>query len=94
MIFAAVSAGLVLGFAAAWVNYRITCACMAKGSNTALMSVNFLHLLVDAAVMGGGVLAREALPFRYDVTLVVLAVALSIATIIFSFRTVRSGKQP
>ncbi len=88
-IFLALLAGLVWGALAALLGGVITRRALAKNTNGALLAGNFLRTLVDLTALGLVFLARRILPFDYTWMLVATAVALSIGTILISFRIAR-----
>ena len=88
-IFLAILAGLVWGAAAALLGGVITRRSLAKNTNGALLAGNFLRTLVDLAALGLVFLLRKLLPFDYTWMLVATAVALSLSTILISFRIAR-----
>ena len=82
----AVLAGLVWGALAAVVNYFITKKSLEKNSNTAVMGSGILRTAIDVAALSAIFLARSILPFDFTYMLIAAAVAMSIGTIVFTFR--------
>ena len=84
--FIAVMVGLVWGGLAALLGGMITRRAFRKNSTAAVMVGNLLRTLVDLTALGLVFLLRKLLPFDYTWTLVAAAVALSIGTIVISYR--------
>lgn len=82
----AVLAGLAWGAAAAAVNGLITKKGLSKDSNNMVMVSGVLRTAVDIAALASIFLLRVYLPFDYTYSLIAAAVAMSIGTIIFTFR--------
>ena len=78
--------GLVWGALCALAGGLITRRSLAKNSSNALLIGNFLRTLTDLAALALVFLCRELLPFDYTWMLIATAVALSVGTIIISFR--------
>ncbi len=85
----AIVCGLVWGLLAALLGGLILRRAIAKNTNGAVMTANFLRTLVDLAALGLVFLARSILPFDYTWMLIATAVALSIGMIVISFRIAR-----
>lgn len=83
---AAALAGLAWGALAAFVNSRITLKCLAKNTPKAITLMNLAHMAVDAAALASVYFARKLLPFSFEATLIAAAAALSIVTIIFTYK--------
>lgn len=79
-------AGLVWGVLAALLGGAVIRRALAKNTNGALLAGNFLRTLIDIAALGLVFLARKLLPFDYTWMLIAAAVALSIGTIVISYR--------
>ena len=77
--------GLLWGAAGAWLNGLITKRAVEKGTQKAMMTMNFGHMAVDIAALGIIFLLRKALPFSFEAALIATAVALSIGTILFTY---------
>ena len=82
----AVLAGFVWGAAAAAVNGLITKKSLSKDSNNMVMASGVLRTAVDLAALASIFLLRAYLPFDSTYSLIAAAVAMSIGTIIFTFR--------
>ena len=82
----AVLAGLVWGALAAVVNYFIMKKSIEKNTNNAVISSSMLRTAIDVAALGAVFLARNVLPFDFTYALIACAVAMSIGTIVFTFR--------
>ena len=78
--------GLVWGAAAAFLNFAISRKSVTKDSTAALTGASVLRLIVDFAALGLVFLLRNVLPFRFDVTLVATAIAMSLTTIFCAYR--------
>ena len=85
-IFLAVLVGLVWGALAALLGGLVTRRAFAKNSTSAVMVGNLLRTLIDLTALGAIFLLRNLLPFDYTWTLIAAAVALSIGTIVISYR--------
>lgn len=85
-IAAAILLGLLWGSLCALLGGSITRTALKKNTETALMTGNFLRTLVDLTALGLVFLLRALLPFDYSYMLIAAAVALSLGTIIISFR--------
>lgn len=92
-IFIPILAGLVWGALAALLGGLVTRACLKKNSNGALLGGNFLRLAIDLAALGSVFLLRNALPFDYSISMIAAAVALSLGTIVISFRLAAGQKK-
>lgn len=84
--FLAVLAGLVWGALAALLGGLVTRRSLAKNSTSAIMTGNLLRTLIDLTALGLVLLLRKLLPFDYNWTLIAAAIALSIGTIVISYR--------
>ena len=82
----AVLAGLVWGALAALLGGVITRRSLAKNSTSAVLIGNLLRTLTDLAALGLVFLGRKLLPFDYTWMLIATAVALSVGTIVISYR--------
>ncbi len=78
--------GLVWGALAALLGGVITRHTLAKNSTGAVMAGNLLRTLTDLAALGLVFLLRDLLPFDYTWMLIATAVALSVGTIVISYR--------
>lgn len=78
--------GLLWGTLAAFVNSRITLKCIAKNTASAITVMNLAHMAVDVAALAVVFLLRGLLPFSFEATLIATAAALSIVTIIFTYK--------
>lgn len=85
----AVLAGLVWGALAAVVNYLIMKKSLEKNTNNAVLGSSVLRTAVDIAALGSIFLARNILPFDFTYMLIASAVAMSIGTIVFTFKLAR-----
>lgn len=79
-------AGLVWGFLAALLNAFVTKKCIAKQSTNAIMASNLVHMLVDVAALAAVFLVRNLPWLNFAVAIVATAAALSITTIVFTFK--------
>lgn len=79
-------AGLVWGFLAALLNAFVTKKCIAKQSTNAIMVSNLVHMLVDVAALAAVFLVRNLSWLNFAVAIVATAAALSITTIVFTFK--------
>lgn len=77
--------GLLWGALAAFVNSRITKSAIKKGTNNAIMSMNFAHMFIDLVALAVVFFLRRLLPFSFEATLIATAAAMSIITIIFNY---------
>ncbi len=84
-----VLAGLVWGALAALLNGAISKSCMKKNTATAMMAANTARMAVDIAALAAVFLLRRRLPFRYEAALIGTAIALSVVTIVVTFRLTR-----
>ena len=82
----AILLGLVWGALTALLGGVVTRRSLAKNSTSALMAGNLLRTLIDLASLGLVFLLRKLLPFDYTWMLIATAVALSIGTIVISYR--------
>ena len=78
--------GLVWGALAAFVNSRITIKCLAKNTAKAITVMNLAHMAVDVVALAIVFLVRGLLPCSFEATLIATAAALSIVTIIFTYK--------
>ncbi len=78
--------GLAWGALAAFVNSRITLKCLEKNTAKAITLMNLAHMAVDVAALAAVYFARKLLPFSFEATLIATAAALSIVTIIFTYK--------
>ncbi len=78
--------GLVWGALAALLGGVITRRSLQKASTGAVMAGNLLRTLTDLAALGLVFLLRKLLPFDYTWMLIATAIALSIGTIVISYR--------
>lgn len=78
--------GLLWGALAAFANSRITLKCIAKNTASAITVMNLAHMAVDVAALAVVFLLRGLLPFSFEATLIATAAALSIVTIIFTYK--------
>ena len=79
-------AGAVWGFLAALLNAFVTKKCLAKKNTSALLASNMIHMLVDVAALAAVFLVRNLPWLNFAVTIVATAAALSITTIVFTFK--------
>ena len=79
-------AGLVWGFLAALLNAFVTKKCIANQSTNAIMASNLVHMLVDVAALAAVFLVRNLSWLNFAVAIVATAAALSINTIVFTFK--------
>lgn len=86
----AVLAGLVWGALAAVVNYLIMKKSLEKNTNNAVLGSSMLRTAIDVAALGAIFLARSILPFDFTYMLIASAVAMSIGTILFTFKLAKS----
>lgn len=86
LITLAILLGLVWGALAALLGGVVTRRALAKDSNAALMAGNLLRTVIDLSALGLVFLLRNLLPFDYTWMLIATAVALSVGTIVISFR--------
>lgn len=77
--------GLLWGALAAFVNSRITKSAIKKGTNSAIMTMNFAHMFIDLVALAVVFFLRRLLPFSFEATLIATAAAMSIITIIFNY---------
>ncbi len=82
----AILLGLIWGALAALLGGVVTRRSLAKNSTSALMAGNLLRTLIDLTALGIVFLLRKLLPFDYTWMLIAAAVALSIGTIVISYR--------
>lgn len=85
----AVLAGLVWGTAAATLNCFITKKSLTAASNNMVMVSSVLRTAIDIAALASIFLLRSFLPFDYTYSIIAAAVAMSIGTLIFTFRLVK-----
>ena len=85
--------GLAWGALAAFVNSRITIKCLAKNTAKAITLMNIAHMAVDVAALAVVYFVRGLLPFSFEATLFAAAAALSIVTIIFTFKISNDEKK-
>lgn len=81
-----VLAGLVWGFLAALLNAFVTKKCIAKKNTNALLASNMIHMLVDVAALAAVFLVRNVPWLNFAAAIVATAAALSITTIVFTFK--------
>ena len=79
-------AGLVWGFLAALLNAFVTKKGIAKQRTNAIMASNLVHMLVDVAALAAVFLVRNLSWLNFAVAIVATAAALSITTIVFTFK--------
>lgn len=91
--FIAAVCGLAIGAAGAYINYRITLAAIGKGTAKAITLSNFIHTLINIAILAFIFLLRDILPFDFMVCIVGAAVGLSLFTIIYSFKAASKAKE-
>ena len=84
--FIAVLAGLVWGALAALLGGLVTRRSLAKNSTSAVMVGNLLRTLIDFTALGVILLLRNTLPFDFNWAMIAAAVALSVGTIVISYR--------
>lgn len=60
--------------------------CIAKQSTNAIMASNLVHMLVDVAALAAVFLVRNLSWLNFAVAIVATAAALSITTIVFTFK--------
>ena len=78
--------GAVWGFLAALLNAFVTKKCLAKKNTSALLASNMIHMLVDVAALAAVFLVRNVPWLNFAVAIVATAAALSITTIVFTFK--------
>ena len=86
------AAGLVWGVAVAFLNAFITKK-MASRGDRALAAGGLIRTLVDAAALAAVFLLRNVIPLRYEVVLIATAIALSLVSIVLSYRLAASMKK-
>ena len=91
-IFLSVLAGLAWGAAVGFVNILVTKKMM-NGSAGQLGAMSLLRTLIDVAALAAVYFTRKLLPLRFEFTLLATAVALSLVTIILSFRLAAGMKK-
>ena len=69
-----------------FVNAFVTKKCIAKQSTNAIMASNLVHMLVDVAALAAVFLVRNLSWLNFAVAIVATAAALSITTIVFTFK--------
>ena len=85
----AILCGLVWGALFALLGGLITRRALAKNTNGAMLAASLLRIVADLAALGLIFLLRELLPFDFTWMLLAAAVALSLGTIVISFRLAR-----
>lgn len=78
-------AGLLWGALAAFINSRITKSALEKGTQNAVMLMNFSHMAVDLVALAIVFFLRRILPFSFDAAIIATAAAMSIGTIVFNY---------
>ena len=79
-------AGAVWGVLGACLN-RFVLARALRGGDRRVLGANLLRALVDLLLLAAVVLARNVLPFRYEMALAGTVSALGMMGIYFAFRT-------
>lgn len=85
----AILLGLVWGAMGAVLGGFVTRWALRKNQNGTIIAGNLIRTVIDLSVLGLVFLLRSVLPFDYSYTLIAAAVALSIGTIVISFRLAR-----
>lgn len=85
----AILLGLLWGALCALLGGFVTRRALAKSSNQALLAGSLTRTLIDLIALGLVFLGRDLLPFDYSYMLIATAVALSLGTILISFRLAR-----
>lgn len=78
--------GAVWGFLAALLNAYVTKKCIAKNTANAMLVMNLVHGAVDVAALAVVFLVRNVLPIHFVAAIVATAAALSMTTIVFTFK--------
>ena len=86
-------AGLAWGALAAFVNWQINKAALKKNSSSAMLAANMARMAVDLIALGTVYLLRRRLPFSFEATIIAAAIALSMLTIVFSYRLIKPEKK-
>ena len=79
-------AGVVWGVLGACLNHFVLSRAL-RGGDRNVLGANLLRALVDLALLAAVVLARNVLPFRYEMALAGTVSALGMMGIYFAFRT-------
>lgn len=79
-------AGAVWGALGACLNHFLLGRALRRGDGKVL-GANVLRVLIDLALLAAVVLARDVLPFRYEMALAGTVSALGMLGIYFAFRT-------
>lgn len=77
--------GLVWGFLAALLNYKIMKKAIAENTDKAMMACSTKRMGVDFVCLGSTLLVRNILPFNFVALIVSAAAGLSFTTIFFTF---------
>ena len=85
----AILLGLLWGGLCALLGGFVTRRALAKSNSQALLAGNLIRTFIDLSALGLVFLLRNLLPFDYSYMLIATAVALSIGTIVISFRLAR-----
>ena len=78
--------GAVWGLLAALADFFIMKKSVAKNTNAALMGSGMARTAVDLIALGAVFLLRNVLPYDFAVCMIACAVAMSLATIVYTFR--------
>ena len=85
-------AGAVWGVFGAFLNHWILGRALSGGKDGRVLGANVLRAAVDLALLAVIVLARNALPFSFEMALAGAAAAMGMMGIWFAFRTAAEGK--
>ena len=85
-------AGAVWGVLGACLNNALLGRALRGGRDKSVLGANLLRALVDLLLLAAVVLARNALPFRYEMALAGTVSALGVMGIYFAFRRA-AGKE-
>ncbi len=81
--------GSVWGFLAALLNSRLMKNAVKKNTTKAVMGSNVLRTFIDIVALGVVFLLRNILPFSFVACIVGTAGAMSITSIVFTFRLMK-----
>ena len=86
--------GLIWGFLAALLNAHIAQNSLKKGDDKALMGSNLVRSVVDILALAAVFVLKMFVDFPYTIALVATAAAMSLATIVFSYRLAGGKRVP
>lgn len=80
-------AGAVWGVFGAWLNNRVLGRALRRGRDKSVLGANLLRAAVDLLLLAAVVLARNVLPFRYEMALAGTVAAIGMMGIYYAFRS-------